>query len=218
MGGCLRTLRYPILGEKSQSFGARDRRGSSSLNHARNKKNIYGEAAKSEKKVVTQEDWMESSSAGSNKHSKKKVHPCFNQSQVRRSLISEAADSLYLDRTMKHHQEKEVSSIVMRSLRCKSQRRVSFKLPDVVIFYSPDESSCKQASLSSSEDTDSDSITEDSFPSPNFGSNSMEEPVVRLAVETLPHVCVFSNLNFGGSLFCSCLCPYIHRNSFCIRS
>ncbi|MED6195236.1 hypothetical protein PIB30_036024 [Stylosanthes scabra] len=191
MGGCLCTLRYPILGEKSQSVSARDGRGSSSLNHARSKKNMDGEAAKSEKDV-TQEDWMKSSSPGSNKHSKKKVHPCFNQSQVRRSLISEAADSLYLNRTMKHHQEKEVSSIVMRSLRCKSQKRVSFKLPHDVIFYSPDESSCKQDSLSSSEETDS--ITEDSFPSPNFGSNSMEEPVVRLAVETLPRVFVSSRI------------------------
>ncbi|QHO51089.1 hypothetical protein HN51_002840 [Arachis hypogaea] len=192
MGGCLCTLRHPTSAEKSNSVAVTDGRGSSLSDYVRSKKDMDVEAAKSEKKV---EDWMKASSPSSNKHSKKKVHPCFNQSQLRRSLISEAQDSLYLDRTMKqHHQENEESSIV-RSLSCKKQKRVSFKLPHVVIFYNPDEPACKQASLSSLEDTDC--ITEDSFASPNFVANlfdSTEEPV-RLAVETLPRVFVSSRIS-----------------------
>ena len=167
-----------------------------------------------EKKVVpnlTLEDWIlaspglkpdyinirsgEFSSSCSSK-SKKKVHPCV--SQVPRSLIAEAKDSLCLDRPMNRNEEMLSSTSIGRSISEKSQKKVSFKLPHNVIFYSPDEPRspeekepyyCYYYNSSESENSFYSSICREySFDS------SAEETLIKLAVDVLPHVSVSSKI------------------------
>lgn len=133
-----------------------------------------------------------------NKQSKKKVHPSSNQ--FRGSLLGDQAkDSLSWDRhrPVNCNEESEgMSTNCSRIYNGKSRKRVRFKLPHIVIVYSPDEPYCKEASLSSPEEPYS---SEDSFSSmgPNCTENSFdiaEEPRVRLAVDILPHVFVSSRI------------------------
>lgn len=129
--------------------------------------------------------------SASSKLSMKKVHPC-STTQFRGSLISEAKDSLCLDRFVNLNEEKGEG---MSNCSFITQKRVSFKLPHTVIFYSPDEPYCKEASL---EDDNKTYSSEDSFSSPNCRDISIdsvvEEPFFRLAVDILPHVFVSSKV------------------------
>ncbi|ESW26004.1 hypothetical protein PHAVU_003G083400 [Phaseolus vulgaris] len=158
------------------------------------------EVEREEKKVpnLTLEDWLIASpglkaecimSSGevsfSSKHSKKKVHPCV--SQCRGSLIAETKDSLCLDRPTNHDEE----MVSWTSLSVKSQRRVRFKLPHIVIYYSPDDPCSPEEAYYSTQ-------SEGSFYSSICGEysidSSAEEPFFRLAVDILPHVSVSSKI------------------------
>lgn len=125
------------------------------------------------------------------KQSMKKVHPC-STTRFRGSLIRKAKDSLCLDRFVNLHEERGEG---MSNCSFITQKRVSFKLPHTVIFYSPDEPYCKEASL---EDENKPYSNEDSFSSPNCKDISfesvVEEPFFRLAVDILPHVFVSSKV------------------------
>ena len=199
MGARFCILCHPISDQKSKSLGPRDGRSRDGTRTSFKEfiklkclkvENRKGKKAMEapEKKSVTLEDFIKASPGF--KQSKKKVSPCSSQSQPRRSSICDAKDSLYLDRPMNHHSEEaSYCSSITRSLSgmSQSQKRVSFKLPHDVIFYSPhpDEPYSKEASLgSSSQETNS---SEDAFSSPN-------RPGVRLAVDTLPHVFVSSRI------------------------
>ena len=167
-----------------------------------------------EKKVPNQtlEDWIlpspglkpdyvirpgEFSSSCSSK-SQKKVHPCVSKVQVPGSLIAEAKDSLCLDRTMNRNEEMLSSTSIGRSISEKSQKKVSFKLPHNVIFYSPDEPRspeekepyyCYYYNSSESEDSFYSSICREYSFDP-----SADETLIKLAVDVLPHVSVSSKI------------------------
>ncbi|KAK7292454.1 hypothetical protein RIF29_08235 [Crotalaria pallida] len=155
---------------------------------------------------------------------KKKVHPC--SSQCRGSSLGEAKDSLSLERPMlmnPYEKSEAILSTCSSSVSGKSRKRVRFKLPHVLILYSPDEPWCKEASLSSPEDP---YYSDDSFPSPERlnSFDIAEEPYVngRLAVDTLPRVFVSSrNLKQEcsciriGTYCCDCDCCST-RSSFTI--
>ncbi|CAJ1941444.1 unnamed protein product [Sphenostylis stenocarpa] len=161
------------------------------------------EMEREEKKAqnLTLEDWILASpglkpdyiiSSGevsfSSKHSKKKVHPC--GSQCRGSLIAETKDSLCLNRPVNHHEEGGEEMLSSTSLMVKS-KRVRFKLPHIVICYSPDEPCLSEEAYYSSEN-------EESFYSSICSEYSIDssggEPFFRLAVDTLPHVSVSSKI------------------------
>ncbi|KAG2407046.1 uncharacterized protein HKW66_Vig0018680 [Vigna angularis] len=156
------------------------------------------EVERDEKKVrnLTLEDWIIASpglkpgeGSFSSKNFQKKVHPCV--SQRRGSLLTETKDSLCLDRPMKHDEEGG-EMLSSTSLNVKSERRVRFKLPHTVIYYSLDEPCSPEETYYSSQ------IDEGSFYSSicreySFNS-SAEEPFLRLAVDILPLVSVSSKI------------------------
>ncbi|RDX71325.1 hypothetical protein CR513_49346, partial [Mucuna pruriens] len=125
--------------------------------------------------------------------SRKKVHPCVTQ--FRGSLIAEAKDSLCLDRpiNMTHHHKQAEEMLCDKSL---SQKRVTFKLPHILIFYSPDHPFSPEEQ---EQDPYYSSESEASFYSSicrenSFDSSAAEEPIFRLAVDILPHVTVSSRI------------------------
>ncbi|PNY12321.1 hypothetical protein L195_g008950 [Trifolium pratense] len=157
------------------------------------------------KKFAPEEDWILSSSSEI-RQSKKRVHPC--STRFRGELPKDSLNlTLCLKERMKSRSEMGEGltsdcSLVTRSFCEKSQKnRVRFKLPHTVIFYKPeepyredDEEENEEALLMryySSED--------DSFSSPKcrelFSFETSEEPILRLAVDVLPHVFVSSKIS-----------------------
>jgi hypothetical protein len=157
------------------------------------------------KKVALDEDWILSSSSSEMKHSKKRVHPC--STRFRAELPK---DSLCLMETIKSRfgetDEGLTSdcSLVTRSFCEKSQKnRVRFKLPHTVIFYKPEEPYREDDEEEENEEAllrrYYSSSEEDSFSSPKcrelFSFETAEEPILRLAVDVLPHVFVSSKVS-----------------------
>lgn len=222
MGANLCTLWRPISDQNSKSSpgGTRAWTGSSFKEFIKPKcmkidsrrsmnKNLKRKMEAIEKNIpkakkLTLEDWILASPGlkpefCAVKQSKKKVHPS-SSNQFRGCLLGDQAiDSLSLDRhrPMNCNEVSEGMSTCSRiNYNGKSQKRVRFKLPHIVIVYSPDEPYCKEGSLSSPDEPCS---SEDSFSSmgPNCTENSFdiaEEPCVRLAVDILPHVFVSSRI------------------------
>ncbi|KAK7363802.1 hypothetical protein VNO77_05960 [Canavalia gladiata] len=201
---------HPTSDKKCKSTSANDgRSGSSCKELIRGKKCLKKErlirfCLISKRKMKTKEkktleDWIAASPGlkpeylmrgevceSACKQFKKKVHPYL--SQFHGSLLAEAKDSLCLDRHINGHEEGEgipsCSSITKsRSFSGKSHKRVSFKLPHIVTYYSPEE----QESYYSGESENSSICRENSF-------ESEEEPLFRLAVDILPHVYVSSKI------------------------
>jgi hypothetical protein len=157
------------------------------------------------KKVALDEDWILSSSSSEMKHSKKRVHPC--STRFRAELPK---DSLCLMETIKSRfgeTDEGITSdcsLVTRSFCEKSQKnRVRFKLPHTVIFYKPEE---PYREVDEEEENEEallrryySSSEEDSFSSPKcrelFSFETAEEPILRLAVDVLPHVFVSSKVS-----------------------
>lgn len=207
MGARLCTLRHLISGQKCKSPPGR--RNSGSYSFKKENRRMLMETGEN-KKILARQDWIlaspstglkpdylkSSSSNYKQSPSKKKVHPACS-SRLRGSLISEAKDSLCLDRPImsrSHDPEggeglmPNCSSIIKGGLigSGKSQKRVRFKLPHTVIFYSPEP-----------EEHNRPCGREDSIFSPNCGENSFdsaEEPCFRLAVDILPHLSVSSKI------------------------
>ncbi|QCD79784.1 hypothetical protein DEO72_LG2g102 [Vigna unguiculata] len=166
------------------------------------------EVERDEKKVrnVTLEDWIIASpglkpeytmSSGemsfSSKNFQKKVHPCVSQRSG--SLITETKDSLCLDRPMKKHDEEGEEMLSSTSLNVKSERRVRFKLPHIVICYSQDDPCSPEETYYSSQ-IDKGSFYSSICREYSFDS-SAEEPFLRLAVDILPHVSFSSKMEYS---------------------
>lgn len=137
------------------------------------------------------------------KQSRKRVHPCSTRFRGG-SLISELAkDSLcLLEKTKNRREEEEVvdegltsnCSLISSNLCGKSQKkRVNFKLPHTVIFYPPEETyeeeEEEEAWLKGYYNSE-----EDSFSS-LYSFETTEEPILKLAVDILPHVFVSSKVS-----------------------
>ncbi|CAI8611687.1 unnamed protein product [Vicia faba] len=132
------------------------------------------------------------------KQSKKKVHPC--STRFRGEL---AKDSLCLSLVEKTKNRLEEVDEGLTSYCSRKINRVRFKLPHTVIYYEPEESyyeeddeeeERREGLLKAYYDSE-----EYSFSSPNwrelYSFETTEEPILKLAVDTLPHVFVSSKVS-----------------------
>ncbi|GAU14687.1 hypothetical protein TSUD_203360 [Trifolium subterraneum] len=150
---------------------------------------------------LEEEDWILSSSSSEMKQSKKRVHPC--STRFRAELPK---DSLCLKERFKSRfgetDEGLTSdcSLVTRSFCEKSKKNsVRFKLPHTVIFYKPEEPYREEEENEEALLRRYYSSEEDSFSSPKcrelYSFETAEEPILRLAVDVLPHVFVSSKVS-----------------------
>ncbi|CAK8564438.1 unnamed protein product [Lathyrus sativus] len=157
------------------------------------------------KKLGFVEDWILDSQEM--KQSKKKVHPC--STRFRGELAKDSLCLSLVEKTKNRLEEVNEGlasdcSLVAEKLCGKSQKinRVRFKLPHTVIYYKPEESyyeeedeeERREGLLKAYYDSE-----EDSFSSPNwrelYSFETTEEPILKLAVDVLPHVFVSSKVS-----------------------
>lgn len=158
------------------------------------------------KKLGFVEDWILDSQEM--KQSKKKVHPC--STRFRGELAKDSLCLSLMEKTKNRLEEDDEGlasdcSLVAERLSGEPQKinRVRFKLPHTVIYYNPEESyyeeedeeeERREGLLKAYYDSE-----EDSFSSPNwrelYSIETTEEPILKLAVDVLPHVFISSKVS-----------------------
>ncbi|KAI4298771.1 hypothetical protein L6164_032289 [Bauhinia variegata] len=207
--------------EGSSSFTNMTKTKCSKIDH-QNGKNTHNLKRKTELEVakkkdckakkMTLEDWIEASPGltpdhirrgefSPFKHSKKRVHP--SSTQAGGSSIFEAKDSLTLHRLMMSNYDHEKAEAKTESLSLnesssgKPVKRVTFKLPHTVIFYSPEEPETESREDQYSRTKDPYYFSDDWFYSSVepfcIGDSFDISACPRLAVHTLPLVSVSSS-------------------------